>query len=197
MHVAGMIHKNLYIRSLLASFIYFLHHIPFSNLTHTHDVKQPSIKPTVTSFNPSGRNYKAFKPLNRTVSWHSDASLSPFVRRDTLIRPDNQVTESNKMTKQLPSVGYTSTYAAGPQPRDPPNGRAPQRPRPPRDPQPRDGECSRYSNACFAAGPKDPPPKGGPWPRDPPRRADVPLSRNCGTYLPFILEDCCLELPRF
>lgn len=54
----------------------------------------------------------------------------------------------------------------GPQPRDPPTGRAPpSRPRPPKPVQPRDDGCHRSPSACYG-GAQQPQP-GKPWPRDP------------------------------
>ena len=53
----------------------------------------------------------------------------------------------------------------GPQPRDPPNGRTPSRPRPPKTVQPRDDGSHRTANACY--GPPQKPKPEKPWPRDP------------------------------
>lgn len=86
-------------------------------------------------------------------------------------------------TKQMGSFtainSVRQSSANGPQPRDPPNGRSPSRPRPPKPIQPRDDGSHRYISSCSGPQPRDdgsrrqfsgkPPnrPEKPPQPRDP------------------------------
>ena len=82
-----------------------------------------------------------------------------------------QAFESDHFPIMAPAFHESNTMALqsaffGPQPRDPPTGRAPpSRPRPPKPPQPRDDGSNRSPNACYGGAPEPKP--GKPWPRDP------------------------------
>ena len=94
-----------------------------------------------------------------------------------------QVVETNHLPVMAPTFYNTNTMALqsaffGPQPRDPPTGRAPpSRPRPPKPPQPRDDGSHRSPNACY--GGTQPPKPSKPWPRDPGNGRQFAMGPTC------------------
>lgn len=152
---------------LLLSFFPFSHTANRTNRTTTPSNKNrryetPVSLPIVairdTDNQSTKREVRPLSPLSPTIA-PSDSHQS----QTRMIAPSRMLVYNNN-----------TVTMAGPQPRDPPNGRStpPSRPRPsdPTRPWPRDDGANRWANVCYAGNndPKTrpPPPKPYPPPRD-------------------------------
>ena len=139
-------------------------HFPlsFNQLKHLHSEPeeaaiQHNLTPTATSLDAVEVDST---PLRTTAK-----DFDPICHKHQLpvLAPINTTKTTNA---DIMANAHSRIAVCGPQPRDPPNGRAPDtHPRPPKPVQPRDDGSNRTANACYGD-PYQPQP-GKPWPRDP------------------------------